>query len=316
MRRVVVVGGGIAGIYFAYRFLQATEAEVLLVEPKPVHEFAIGIPMAYGGLVDFKDLIFPLTQLRRVKHVWDHAVALDGRCVKLSSSQSVCGDYVVLAPGSYKLGTAEYWSVEGSEKLYGLMKKAKAVRFVVSEFTPVIGFQEIAYAVKTRFPDKEVSVHLVYVSDDYQFLLEPWKAKAKEAGVEVTGDPPPHKAVDELHIAVPAVRPHPLAAGLDLRPETLETQYDRVYLIGDSALLKLGLPPIGWGSLWQASIVAQAIASEISRGYIDISPDEWSSQTDADSFKRWLTYRMVTGTPLVHLKGLYQIWARNVVSSL
>ncbi|MGC8973377.1 MAG: FAD-dependent oxidoreductase [Thermoproteus sp.] len=316
MRRVVVVGGGIAGIYFAYRLLQAAQAEVVLVEPKPVHEFVIGIPMAYGGLVDFKDLIFPLSQLKKVRHVWDHATALDGTCVRLSNTRDVCGDYVVLAPGSYKVGTAEYWSVEGAERLYELMKKARAVRFIVSEFTPVIGFQEIAYAVKTRFPEKEVSVHLVYVSDDYVFLLEPWKAKAKEIGVEVTGDPPPHKAVDELHISVPAVRPHPLTAGLELKPETLETQYERVYLIGDSALLKLGLPPIGWGSLWQASLAAQAVASEISKGYVEISPDEWSSQSDPESFKRWLTFRMTTGTPLVHLKGLYQLWARNVVASL
>ncbi|MGC9118071.1 MAG: FAD-dependent oxidoreductase [Thermoproteus sp.] len=316
MRRVVVVGGGIAGIYFAYRLLQAAQAEVVLVEPKPVHEFVIGIPMAYGGLVDFKDLIFPLSQLKKVRHVWDHATALDGTCVRLSNTRDVCGDYVVLAPGSYKVGTAEYWSVEGAERLYELMKKARAVRFIVSEFTPVIGFQEIAYAVKTRFPEKEVSVHLVYVSDDYVFLLEPWKAKAKEIGVEVTSDPPPHKAVDELHISVPAVRPHPLTAGLELKPETLETQYERVYLIGDSALLKLGLPPIGWGSLWQASLAAQAVASEISKGYVEISPDEWSSQSDPESFKRWLTFRMTTGTPLVHLKGLYQLWARNVVASL
>ncbi|AEA12233.1 FAD-dependent pyridine nucleotide-disulfide oxidoreductase [Thermoproteus uzoniensis 768-20] len=316
MRRVVVVGGGIAGIYFAYRLLQAVQAEVVLVEPKPVHEFVIGIPMAYGGLVAFRDLIFPLSQLKKVRHVWDHATALDGTCVRLSNARNVCGDYVVLAPGSYKVGTAEYWSVEGAERLYELMMRTRAVRFIVSEFTPVIGFQEIAYAVKTRFPEKEVSVHLIYVSDDYVFLLEPWKAKAKEIGVEVTGDPPPHKAVDELHISVPAVRPHPLTAGLELKPETLETQYERVYLIGDSALLKLGLPPIGWGSLWQASLAAQAVASEISKGYIEISPDEWSSQSDPESFKRWLTFRMATGTPLVHLKGLYQLWARNVVASL
>ena len=316
MARVVVVGGGIAGIYFAYRLLQAVKTEVVLVEPKPVHEFVIGIPMAYGGLVDFKDLVFPLSQLKRVQHVWDSAVALDGRCVRLANSQSVCGDYVVLAPGSYKVGTAEYWSVEGAEKLFERMKGVRAIRFIVSEFTPVIGFQEIAYAIKTRFPDKEVSVHLVYVSDDYRFILDPWRAKAKEVGLEATDDPPPGRSMDELHISVPAVRPHPLSAGLELRPETLETQYERVYLIGDSALLKLGLPPIGWGSLWQASLVAQAIASEISKGYVEVAPDEWSSQNDPDAFKKWLTYRMTTGTPLVHLKGLYQIWARNVFASI
>lgn len=125
MARVVVVGGGIAGIYFIYRLLQAIDAEVVLVEPKLVREFIIGIPMAYGGLVDFKDLVFPLSRLRRVRHVQDSAKALDDKCVRLLNTSSVCGDYVVLAPGSYKVGSAEYWSVEGAERLFD---KAAAAR--------------------------------------------------------------------------------------------------------------------------------------------------------------------------------------------
>lgn len=314
--RVVVVGGGIAGIYFAHRLLQSTKAEVILVEPKPHHEFVIGIPMAYGGLLSFKELLFPLSGLKRVKHVADAAAGVEGTCVRLRGSANVCGDYLVLAPGSYKVGTAEYWSVEGSERLFERIKQARAVRFVVSEYTPVMGFQELAYALKARFPEKEVSVHLVYVSNDYIFLLEPWKAKAKEIGVEVSEDPPPAKPSGEVHISVPAVRPHPLAVGLEVKPETLETQYERVFLIGDSSLLKLRLPPIGWGSLWQASLAAQAVASEIERGYVEVRPDEWTANTDPESFKRWLTYRMTTGTPLVHLKGLYEIWAKRVISSL
>ena len=90
-------------------------------------------------------------------------------------------------------------------------------------------------------------MHLVYVSDDYLFLLEPWVEKIKEVGggVDVTNELPPYTR-GELHISVPAARPHPLSASLDVKLETLETQYERVYLIGDSALLRLGLPPIGW----------------------------------------------------------------------
>ena len=315
MPRVVVIGGGVAGVYFAYRLLEAVEAEVVLVEPKPAHEFVIGIPMAYGGLVEFKDLLFPLSNLKRVKHVRDSAKALDGRCVRLTGGSPICGDYVVLAPGSYKVGSAEYWSVEGAARLFEKIGAAKAVRFVVNELNPTMGFQELAYSIKTRFPDKEVSIHLVYVSNDWLYLLEPWKAKAKEVGIDVTDEPPSYTR-GELHISVPAARPHPLTAGLEVKPETLETQHERVYLIGDSAMLRLGLPAIGWGSLWQASLAAQAIASEIKKGYIEVVVDDWASMKDPEAFKKWLTYRMVTGTPLVHLKGLYQIWSEKVITSL
>ncbi|ABP51710.1 MAG: FAD/NAD(P)-binding oxidoreductase [Pyrobaculum arsenaticum] len=315
MTKVVVVGGGIAGIYFAYRLLQLVDARVVLIEPKENHEFVIGIPMAFGGLIDFDQLLFPLSQLRRVIHVRDNAKALDGKCVRLASMPSVCGDYVVLAPGAYKLGSVEYWNVEGAKKLWNNVEKAQSIHFIVNELNPVIGFQEIAYAIKTRFPEKRVSIHLVYVADDYRFLLNPWMTWAEAKGIEISEDPPQHRPGD-LYISVPSVRPHPLVADLEPDPATMETQLERVYLIGDAALLKLGLPPIGWGALWQASLAAQAVASEITMGYIEVEPDIWSSMSDPEKFKNWLTYRMTSGTPLIHIKGLYDTWANKVVKTL
>ncbi|ACB39309.1 FAD-dependent oxidoreductase [Pyrobaculum neutrophilum] len=308
MVRVVVVGGGIAGIYFTYKLLTLTKkAEVVLVEPNPYHNFVIGVPMAYAGLINFSDLLFPLSSLKRVRHVRDRAVSLDaGPSIRLERAFTLRGDYIVLAPGAYKVGTADYWTVEGAEALYQKIVRAPAVRFVVSEFTPVMGFQELAYSIKTRFPEKDVSIHLVYISDDYLFLLEPWRASAARVGVQVSMDPPPP---DGLHISVPAVRPHPIAHDLEVNPATMETQIERVFLIGDSSLLRLGLPPVGWGALWQASAAAQAIASEVEKGYIEVEAEEWSAK-DPDKFRQWLTYRMTTGTPLAHLKGLYDLWKK------
>ena len=166
---------------------------------------------------------------------------------------------------------------------------AKAIRFIVNVFTPVMGFQELAYAIKSRFPEKEVSVHVVYVSPDYNFLLDAWKSKAREIGVEVSSDPPEWRQ-GELHVSVPAARTHPLAANLEVASTTFETDIERVYLIGDSSLIKLDLPPVGWGALWQA------VASEILKGYVDVEVNHWGGR-DKDSFRNWLTYRMTTGTP-------------------
>jgi len=110
---------------------------------------------------------------------------------------------------------------------------------------------------------------------------------------------------------VPEVRLHPLAADLEVRPDTFETNVERVYLIGDSSLVKLDLPPVGWGALWQATIAAQAVASEVLKGYVEVEVDHWGGR-DRESFRNWLTYRMTTGTPLIHLKGLYDLWRGQV----
>jgi hypothetical protein len=313
--RVVVVGGGIAGVYFISRLLELVkDVEVVLVEPEDHHFFMVGVPMAFGGLVDFQELVFPLSTLRRVKHLKFGAVAVsqekDKPCVRGTREGPVCGDYLVLAPGAFKLGSVNYWTLNGALELYRKVVSAKVVRFIVNVFTPVIGFQELAYAIKTRFPEKEVSVHVVYVSPDYDFLLEAWTSKAREVGIEVSRDPPEWRR-GEFHVSVPVAKVHPLAANLEVEPSTFETDIERVYLIGDSSLIKLDLPPIGWGALWQATIAAQAVASEILKGHVEVEVDQWGGR-DKESFRNWLTYRMTTGTPLVHLRGLYDLWKRIV----
>jgi NADH dehydrogenase FAD-containing subunit len=313
--RVVVVGGGIAGVYFTSRLLELVkDVEVVLVEPEDHHFFVVGVPMAFGGLVDFQELVFPLSTLRRVKHLKFSAVAVsqekDKPCVRGAREGPVCGDYLVLAPGAVKLGSVNYWTLDGAQELYNKVVSAKAVRFIVNVFTPVIGFQELAYAIKSRFPEKEVSVHVVYVSPDYDFLLNAWTSKAQKVGIEMSRDPPEWRQ-GELHVSVPVARVHPLVANLEVASTTFETDIERVYLIGDSSLIKLNLPPVGWGALWQATIVAQAVASEILKGYVEVEVTHWGGW-DKESFKNWLTYRMITGTPLVQLRGLYDLWKKII----
>ena len=48
--RVVVIGGGIAGMYFTSRLLELVkDVEVVLVEPEDHHFFMVGVLMAFGG---------------------------------------------------------------------------------------------------------------------------------------------------------------------------------------------------------------------------------------------------------------------------
>ncbi len=94
-------------------------------------------------------------------------------------------------------------------------------------------------------------------------------------------------------MSVPAAKAHPLAANLEVAPTTFETDIQRVYLIGDSSLIKLDLPLVGWGALWQATIAAQAVASEILKGHVEVEVNQWDGR-DKDSFRNWLTYCMTT----------------------
>jgi NADH dehydrogenase FAD-containing subunit len=315
--RVVVVGGGVAGLYFASQLLKVVpRALVYVVDPKPVHEFTIGVPIAVAGLVDFRDLAYPFEALRRVVYVKATAAAVEPGCVRTREGpERLCGDYVVLAPGSFKVGKAEYWTVYGAERLLQAAERARAVRFVVNELTPVIGFQEIAYSIKTRFPEKEVSIHLVYIHEDYKVIFDPWRAKAAEAGIHIDEDPPTYRS-GELHISVPVARVHPLAFDLEVDPATFETQHERVYLIGDSSLLKLGLPPIGWGSLWQASTLARALAQEVNTGVFEVEAADWATAGGREQFLKWFTYKIMSGTPLAHLKGLFDLWRSSVLKPL
>ena len=86
-------------------------------------------------------------------------------------------------------------------------------------------------------------------------------------------------------------------------------------MIGDSSLIKLGLPPIGWGAIWQASTLAEAIGNAITRGVMEAEVGDWVF-SDSDRFIRWFTYRMARGTPLVELRGLLDMWLREVVAAL
>ncbi|MEZ0318542.1 MAG: FAD-dependent oxidoreductase [Pyrobaculum sp.] len=310
--RVVVVGGGVAGVYFAYRLKLATsDVEIIVIDKKDFHEFTVGIPMAIAGLVDFEDLVFPFSRFKRIYFNKANVSAIEDKCVRTSDGPSICGDYLVLAPGGRRIGSAEYWTVGGAKALLEAASRAKAVRFVVNDLTPVMGFQEIAFSIKTRFPEKDVSVHLVYISDDYAPLLEAWRKWAEQIGIEVSEELP-RMGKGDLSISVPVLRPHPLAVSLEVDPATFETQYERVYLIGDSSLVKLGLPPIGWGALWQASTLAKALAQELKTGAFEVEMGTWTLEGDKDKFLRWFIYKMTTGTPLAHLKGLYDLWKDSV----
>jgi hypothetical protein len=132
-------------VYFTSRLLNLfKDVEMVLVEPEDHHFFVVGVPMAFGGLVDFQELVFPLSTLRRVRHLKFAATALsqekDRPCVRGAREGPVCGDCIVLAPDAVRIGSVNYWTLNGAQELHNKAASARAVRFIVNVFTPVMGF--------------------------------------------------------------------------------------------------------------------------------------------------------------------------------
>lgn len=186
--------------------------KVYLVDPKPYHEFVMGIPMALAGLLRFDDLKMSFNYLKRVEHIRDEVVDVKESGLKLAGGEVIKGDYHVLAIGAFRIGD-DIYSVDGAEAFYKAVEGAEAVRFIVDELYPAMGFNEISLAIKMLWPQKEVSIHLVYVHPDYLWLFNSFKDTFAKHGVVVTEEPPMVSNKREIHVLVPELSIHPLAKG-------------------------------------------------------------------------------------------------------
>ncbi|MGU3502804.1 NAD(P)/FAD-dependent oxidoreductase [Mycobacterium sp. C31M] len=99
--RVVIIGGGYAGVLAANHLLENPAVDVTLVNARPefverirLHQLAIGNDDAVAG---YDDLLG-----ERVRLVVDHAAAIDtaGRRVELASGTALAYDYLIYAVGS------------------------------------------------------------------------------------------------------------------------------------------------------------------------------------------------------------------------
>ncbi|MBP1449061.1 MAG: hypothetical protein JZD41_03465 [Thermoproteus sp.] len=86
-----------------------------MVDPRPYHEFRLGIPMAFAGLLDFDDLVFYYSGMKRVVHVRDDVVKAAKDGVYTSSGSRLRGGTVVLAVDAVRIGPPSFSTVEEAE---------------------------------------------------------------------------------------------------------------------------------------------------------------------------------------------------------
>jgi sulfide:quinone oxidoreductase len=101
--RIVIVGGGSAGISVASRLLKAGQTDVAVVEPADVHYYQPLWTLVGGGLAPVAESARTELSVMPKNASWikDRATEIDpeARTVGLASGQSVGYDFLVVAPG-------------------------------------------------------------------------------------------------------------------------------------------------------------------------------------------------------------------------
>jgi len=101
--RIVVVGGGSAGISVTSRLLRAGEKDVVVVEPSEVHYYQPLWTLVGAGLAPATESVRPEASVMPKGANWvkDRAVAVDpdNRKVQLASGEEIGYDFLVVCPG-------------------------------------------------------------------------------------------------------------------------------------------------------------------------------------------------------------------------
>ncbi len=114
--RVVVIGGGIAGLTFAKH---ASEfADVILVEPKDFMVCQALLPELLSGKVDVEDLCVSIEEFCDcfgVEHVKERAVGIENGAIVTEKKEVEC-DFVAIAVGA----ETNYYGIEGAERTFNV----------------------------------------------------------------------------------------------------------------------------------------------------------------------------------------------------
>ncbi len=101
--RVLIIGGGNAGISVAARLRRAGQSDVAVIEPSSTHYYQPAWTLVGGGAYALEDTARPMKSLipRGVHWIQDRTVSIDAAAQKVAteSSGEIAYDFLVAAPG-------------------------------------------------------------------------------------------------------------------------------------------------------------------------------------------------------------------------
>ena len=166
MSKIVVVGGGIAGIAFIREFEKFDlKNEIILVEPKDYLEAPYGMLRALADPVNFgKKVRRRIKDLIDAKQIFSKVVELKKDSVILENGDSINFDYCIVATGTSLNGFSALKMRENQTKKdrdiqwRGLAKQLKASSNVAIIGGGVVGV-ELAGEIKDFYKDKNVTLY-------------------------------------------------------------------------------------------------------------------------------------------------------------
>jgi len=209
--RIVIVGGGCAGISVAARLKRAGESDIAIIEPSDVHYYQPLWTLVGGGRAKIQSTARPeLTLIPQGVHwIRDAAEEIDpeGQTVKTATSGEVGYDYLVVCPGialdwDRLPGSAETLGRDGVSSNYTVETAPKTWEFIqatrggTAVFTMPSGPikcagapQKIAYLASHYWEQKGVlkDIHVILVLPTPAMFGVPEFSKVLEGVVERYG---------------------------------------------------------------------------------------------------------------------------------
>ncbi len=164
MKKIVIIGGGVAGKKLAETLSGKNAAEIILVEPKEYLE----VPFAQLRALTEPETFSPMIRkkcsrlLPRVKHIQKKASELKGKTLMLEDGSSQDFDYLVIATGSnFKkwsfLKSDEPGMAARQQEVEREGKKLRAADSVLIIGGGSVGV-ELAGEIAYKWPEKKVTV--------------------------------------------------------------------------------------------------------------------------------------------------------------
>ena len=274
--RVVIVGGGNAGISLAAKLLRSGCPDVALVDPNEVHHYRPLLSYVAGGAATLDDLRRPQADVMPADVHWyeDRVTAVDpaASTVHLADGRSLVYGDLVLCPGS----EVDWDAVPG-------MAEAVATLHASTSYLPehapdtwdmlsVLTTGRVVFAISDRHvPCSPVGLKPLFLAADHWRATGVLDALTVDLLVEGSRLAGTAQADEELRLAAEAYgvrvrtgtaveRVDPVARRLDLRSRvgTETLTYDALYVA-----------PPHRAPTW---VAASGLASEDSDGFVDVDP--------------------------------------------
>ena len=172
MTRIVIVGGGYAGFYTAFKLqklLRRGEAEVVVIDPLPYMTYQPFLPEVAAGSIEARHAIVPLRRhLNKCRVITARVTGINhsAKTVTVTKNEILTAlnkpeDFIlaiVLVPPPEDGKAVDPWQIQDSERPYGIAPNGCRVHYVRNPFSrePDFNATSVNYKLDQLLANAEV----------------------------------------------------------------------------------------------------------------------------------------------------------------